>query len=375
MQGPHYRIREEVTTSDGANQYFIDSDYGIFQADGNEMLMRRIKEVYAIANLKDVSKTEEFTKSLVAAAKSPLNAAKNIVKDPVKAVSNVPKGVMKFMGKAGNAVKGIGKKSSGPDPEGSKAEQLIGYSDAKRKIALSMGIDPYTRNSVIQKQLDDIAWASWAGGFAFRAVTLPITGPAGAALTVTSVSSGIESLIREKSPAELKAINRAGLRAMGGSDTDAGRIVGNDAFTPTQATEFVANLRSLGNVAGRGAFIHSAAENSSSESDALFCVQTAKLMSQIHASEKPLGRIVMLGDFPIAVATDGTIVLALQWDYAAWTPGAAEFAGQLEQLAAESGHKQPVMVVLSGQMSSLLQQELAKRNFAVRDHAIDGPLL
>ena len=106
-------MRESVLTFSGANQFVIDSDFGVFQADGNAMLVLRVKEIYAIAQLKDVSRGDEFKNSLVAAAKSPLNAAKNLVNDPVKAVSNVPKGIMKFMGRAGDTIKGIGKKESG----------------------------------------------------------------------------------------------------------------------------------------------------------------------------------------------------------------------------------------------------------------------
>ena len=143
LKGPHHTVRESVLTFSGANQFVIDSDFGVFQADGNAMLVRRVKEIYAIAQLKDVSRGDEFKNSLVAAAKSPLNAAKNLVNDPVKAVSNVPKGIMKFMEGAGDTIKGIGKKESGDNPEGSNMQQIIGYSNTKRKIALSMGIDPY----------------------------------------------------------------------------------------------------------------------------------------------------------------------------------------------------------------------------------------
>jgi hypothetical protein len=38
----------------------------------------------------------------------------------------------------------------------------------------------------------------------------------------------------------------------------------------------------------------------------------------------------MLGDFPIRVAKDGTIIVALQWDDAAWTAGAASFTDDVQ---------------------------------------------
>src|SRR4029077_1059117 len=44
--------------SSGMNQFTIDSEFGVFQADGNEMLLQRVKEIYTIAKLKDVSRME-----------------------------------------------------------------------------------------------------------------------------------------------------------------------------------------------------------------------------------------------------------------------------------------------------------------------------
>src|SRR6266568_5998182 len=110
LTGPHHKVREPVPTYFGANQFTIDSEFGVFEADGNEMLVRRINEINAIAQLKDVSRTDQYKNALVAAAKSPIAAAKNIVTDPVNTVANVPKGIMKFMSRAGETVKGIGKK-------------------------------------------------------------------------------------------------------------------------------------------------------------------------------------------------------------------------------------------------------------------------
>ena len=370
LKGPHHVVREPVPTGSGMNQFTIDSDFGPFEANGNQMLVQRVNEIDAIARLGDVSRGEEFKKSLIAAAKSPLNSAKNIAKDPAQAISNVPKGIMKFMGRAKQTIKNVGKGDAG---DGDTMKQAIGYADKKRTLALQMGVDPYTTNSILQKELDEIAWASWAGGFTFSAATFPISGPVGAALTVTNLSSSVESLLRDKSPEELEQINRSAYRALGASASDTERILRGGAFTPTQSTAFAVNLKSLKGVSNRGAFVRTAAQNSSSEADAVFCTQTAALMSQIN-EHTPLARIAMLGDFPVCVAKDGSVIVALQWDYAAWTPGAATLADKMEELAAQSGDNKPVTVVLSGQMSPLLQQHLQSRGWTVQERAAPGPL-
>ena len=373
LKGPHYVVRDPVPTASGMNQFTIDSEFGLFEADGNEMLLQRLKEIDAITRLQEVSRTDEFKKSLLAAAKSPLNSAKNIARDPAQAISNVPKGIMKFMGRAKETVKNVGKGGGEGEGEGNKMKDVIGYSDKKRKIALQMGIDPYSTNTVLQKELDDVAWASWAGGFTFSVATFPISGPLGAALTVTNLNSTVEQLLREKSPSELEQINRATFRAMGASASDIERILHGGAFTPTQSTTFAVNLKALKGVANRGAFVKVAAQESTTEADALFCVHTAALMNQIH-EKTPIGRIVMLRDFPIGIAKDGRVVVALQWDYAAWTSGAAGFTNDVQKLAAQSGKTTNVLVALSGQVSPRLRQELETRGFTVHDRLVPGPL-
>src|SRR5947208_7658238 len=238
LKGPYYAVRDPVPTASGMNQFTIDSDFGVFEADGNEMLLQRLKEIDAIARLREVSRSDEFKKSLVAAAKSPLNSAKNIARDPAQAISNVPKGVMKFLGRAKETVENVGKGGGEDDGEGNRMKDVIGYSDKKRKIALQMGIDPYSTNTILQKELDDVAWASWAGGFTFSVATFPISGSIGAALTVANLNSTVEQLLREKSPAELEQINRATFRAMGASASDIERILHGRAYTTTQLTTF-----------------------------------------------------------------------------------------------------------------------------------------
>src|SRR4029077_21020983 len=58
LSSPHHKVRALFPTCLGANQFTIDSDFGVFEANGNEMLVTRIKEINAIARLKEVSRTD-----------------------------------------------------------------------------------------------------------------------------------------------------------------------------------------------------------------------------------------------------------------------------------------------------------------------------
>jgi hypothetical protein len=374
VKGPHHTVRGPVSTFSGANRFMIDSEYGVFEADGNEMLLRRINEINAIARLKEVSRTDEYKAALVRSAKAPAAAAKRIANDPIGTLESAPKGIMKFMSRAGESVKGLGKKSDSDKYEGGKLEQISGFSDTKRKVAIELGVDPYSSNTVLQHELNEIARAAFAGGATFSLATLPVGGAAGVGLTTTEVSDSLEQALREKSPGDLKALNRKYLLGIGVSEKEADRFFANGAFSPTAQTAFILNLRALEGVADRRAFVKLAAETSSTETDAIFCTQTAALMSKLHKSDVPLARITAIGGFPVCVAKDGSVVVALQWDYAAWTPTAAAFAEKLQRLGGESGAHKRVLVAISGQSSPRLQEELQSRGFTLRDRLNPGPL-
>jgi hypothetical protein len=374
LNGNNFKVREEVPTYSGANQFTIDSNFGVFEADGNEMLVGRINEINAIARLKEVSRTDEFKDALKKAAKSPVAAAKAIAADPVHAVTNVPKGLMKFMGRIGENVKGVGQKHEGKDPEGTQLQQVIGFSDERRKVAISLGVDPYSTNTILQHELDGIAWASFAGGATFTLATLPVSGAAGTALTVTEVSGDFNDILKEKSPTDLRIMNRRALLELGATEKEAERFLNNNAFSPSAQTAFVLNLRSMKEVANRRAFVRLAGETSSSETDAIFCVQTAALMSKLNKEQIPLARIELLGDFPICIAKDGTTVVALQWDYAAWTSGAVQVSNEIEKFAAKPPRNKKVFVALSGDVSPRLREELQARGHTLTDRVAPGPL-
>jgi hypothetical protein len=286
------------------------------------------------------------------------------------AIQSAPKGIMKFMSRAGESLKGVGKKKDSDAYEGSQLEQLIGFSDTKRKVAIELGVDPYSSNPVLQHELNEIARAAFVGGATFSLVTLPVGGAAGIGLTTTGVSNSLEETLREKSPTDLKILNRKYLMAMGASEKETERFFANGAFSPTAQTAFVLNLKSLAGVANRRAFIKLACEKSSTEADAIFCVQTAALMSKLQ-SEMPLARITQIGDFPICIAKDGTVIVALQWDYAAWTPAADRFA-QVVQTEGNAGSSH--LVAISGIVSPRLRQELEARHFRVQDRFSPSPL-
>ena len=374
LAGPHHKVRDAVPTYAGANWFTIDSDYGVFEAEGNSLLAQRVAEIYAIARLKEVSRGEEFGKAVGRAAKSPVLAAKSLITQPAKTVSAVPKGLFKMLNRAGQGVKETanGREQSGYEDQ--RASELIGVSKAKRELAVTLGVDPYTSNEMLQRELNGIAWASFAGESTIGALTMAASGGAATALTMAGVIDRNRDRLRESSPADLRRDNLALLEGMGVARGDAIALLNNPAFSPGLQTEFVTELAALDGVAGRGEFVRAAAEVSEDESDAIFCAETAELMRRIHGAGTKLNRLVLRDGYPVAVAADGRIIVALQWDYAAWTPRAAAFLGEMEKLAAQDGKPARIHVVLTGQVSPALRAQLEARGVSVQDRVVPGPL-
>lgn len=373
-QGLNFRVRNPVPTYGGDNAYEIDSDFGVFQADGNAMLMRRVAEINAIAILNGISKTDEFKQAALKAAQSPLVVAKELVTNPVGTISGVPRGIWKFLNQAGQSVKELGEGRK-PDPvDGNIAQNLLGFSKVKRKISLDLGVDPYSTNEAYQEALNQVAWPAFAGGLTVNigvAVATAGIGNAGLALTAVNWTGNFNDILRENSPADLRLMNLGLLLKMGVTRPDAVAFLNNNAISPTAQTILVGSLASLGQASGREYFIQQATV-SADENDALFYQQCAQLMALVNASA-PISAITLVNGLPLCLTASGAVVVPLQWDYVAWTPMAAKFANTVKAL---NFGTPPVSynLVISGVVSPMAADALAKLGIGISQKQLPNPL-
>lgn len=367
-------VRDLVPTYRGRNGYLIDSEFGIFEADGNAMLVRRVREIAAIARLREVSRTDEYKSALVAAAKSPVGVAKGLIQHPVSTVTGVPKGLWKFMNRAGQGIKERAERRERSEYEDSNAAQLIGFSKAKRDVALKLGVDPYSSNQTLQRELNGISWAAYAGKLTYSLATSPVGGGAGIALTATGVTNTFEQSIRDQSPSDLRRDSLKRLLAMDVDRADADAFLNNIAFSPSVQTALVLHLDALEGVANRASFIRLANEQTFSEGEAIFFAETSRILAQLHTSGRALARLDVLDILPVAFSKDGAAIVALEWDYAVWTQNAAEFIGRLK--TATFGKQAPTgyIVALSGDASPMMRQKLQEAGITLATHTARGPL-
>jgi len=369
LKGPNFTVRNPVPTYFGSNHYTIDSDFGVFEANGNQMLMRRVAEINAIAKLRAMSQTNEFTQAAAQAAEAPVQVAQDLVTNPVSTISSVPRGIWGFLNQAGEALKEAAEGRGSNEAESNVVENVSGFYKTKRDLAIKLGVAPYSTNEVFQKELNKVAWPAFMGKFTIDLGMAAVGGPA---LSAANWTSTLSDTLRDKNPTELRLMNLGLLmNNMGVSRATADAFVYNNAISPTTQTILVAALGQLGNIPGQAEFIRQAA-NSQDEHDAIAFQQSAQLMANLNNSTR-VARITHLHGLTVCETNDGTVVVPIQWDYAAWTPTTERFITALKAqkfATSVSGYT----IILTGIVSPMTAQALAERGVKVTTKALPGPL-
>jgi hypothetical protein len=372
LAGANFTVQNPVPTYSGSNQYTIDSDYGVFTADGNAMLMRRVAEIQGIAALQAMSQTSEFTQAAAQAAETPLNVAQDLVTNPLPTIASVPRGILGFLNQAGQAVKNVAEGNQTDLGQGQLVENLSGFSKTKRDLAIKLGVDPYCNNEVFQRELNKVAWPAFLGKFAVGLGMGAIGGGAGAALHGLNWTATLQDSLRDKSPGELRQMNLGLLtNNMGIAPEAANAFLNNNAISPTTQTLIVAALAQLGNIPGQGKFILQAA-NSQDEHDALAFQQSVQIMAELN-NTAPIARISHLNGLTVCQTNDGTVVVPIQWDYVAWTPMVERFITALK--AAHLGARATgYLVALTGVVSPMAGEALTTRGIKFLEKQLPNPL-
>jgi hypothetical protein len=373
LSGPHFKVHDEVTTYSGGNHYLIDSDFGPFDAESNEMLRIRISEIDAIAKLQEVSKTDEFKTALERAAKGPYKTAKQLIADPVGTISGIPKGAWKSLNSIGQSLKERLSGRTSASYEDSTVQSVIGFSRAKRELATRLGVNPYSSNSVLQKELNSIAWASFAGELPVTVASFGISGAAGNALTGLSWTEDLNKTLIENDPSDVHLINLRKLVNLGISKTLSEEFVQNPAFNPLSQSVITAALVKLARASGKQKFI-SLATTADNEVDALFFQQCAALLVEANQKLGGVARITSFQRLPCCVTKDNTFVVAIQYDYLAWTEQVATAAEKVLNLKNGKESYAAFVLFTSGDLSLRAREELTQRGIKIYDRQLPGPL-
>ena len=72
IKGPHYQIRDKVVSYGYMDHFTVDSDYGVFEVTGDGALRKLLKEINAIAVLRQIQGGAAYADALKTAGAMPL---------------------------------------------------------------------------------------------------------------------------------------------------------------------------------------------------------------------------------------------------------------------------------------------------------------
>ncbi len=210
-----------------------------------------VREIEAIAAMKKIKTDDIAIESLKQSGKNTVTGVKNLVSDPMGTFESAASGVGSLFSRA---VGTVGKRET-TGAEDNKAEQLIGFSKSKGQIASKFGVNMYSRNKVLQTELDRLAWADYLGGISVGVATSAVPGVGGLVLTTSGTARLLNEAINTTPASELWLQNKNKLLGMGMNEDTIELFLNNPQFSPALQTVMVAALDSMKGVDNRELYL------------------------------------------------------------------------------------------------------------------------
>jgi hypothetical protein len=367
LKGEHHTVLDQVEPFRLTNHFTISSKLGQFDAYGQDMLRIRIHEIQALVKLQEegaMDQVSAFGHGVAHAVVSPLMFVINLLGNPVETLIQIPKGLWRATTRLGEMA--TGDRGNLEDPA---SKELIGFSIVKRKIADKLGVDAYSSNPVLQDTLNRLSWAGYAGDTGIRLLTIPVTGPAGAVLTGTTLSTTISDLRRDYAPEDLRRLNRDKLGDMEIEESIIEDFLSHPWYSPRHETVIVQALSEMQSVANRGRFLE-VATSAQFEEDALFFQRLSEMLIAYHHSIRPLSDIVTI-DNQLVMGYDSnhTLIVMIPTARLAWQREVADAAQRIRHWNNPDHPTQNVEVWISGEPTPLAARNLRAMGLTVRKHA------
>jgi hypothetical protein len=362
FKSKYHTVDEKIDTFGFTNRYRIDTKYFMMDIQGDDTLRKRVQEAYALVALEKMKKSKQFGKAAKNAAKAPFSFAKNLVTSPVDTVTNVPKGLWRYITRAGEMVVG-----NREEVEDSVGKELLGFSGAKRKLAHQLGVDVYSTNQTLQSELNSVAWAAFSGGFVVGLAMTPVR-----VLSLTKTSHRMNNVLRDNAPEDLRKLNRKKLQGIVSKDVLIKKFLKHPYYSPRHETILVDALHTMQGTRNIDKFIYRANTAESFE-DAFLFQRIAELLSEYHENVSPIKKIVIgpTRGLPMAVTKDNKLIMTLLVDYGVWSRPAAEWIRELAKANSRVDPNRKIELWITGTLSVLAKGEIESLGISVTEKAFD----
>ena len=363
LSGIDFSVRDRVVSYGYMHQFVVDSSFGVFQVTGDFALRKLVNEIKALAVLRDIKRSDAYLAGIKNAASQSLEFGANLITDPVDTISAVPKGVA---GLFQNIRTGLTSPSS--QSEDGKLAQALAVSANKRELASRLGVDVYSSNAALQKELNSLAWATSLGSLTVSAALAPVGGPAVMAVTATRTAQQLSDVVNQFPPARIRQINQEKLQSMGISPDLIAQFLDHPSYTPTHDTVIVQSLEILAGARGRDAFLQQALSANDEES-ANFFQYVAETMKGYQLTVAPVREISAFGPLVFAKTAAGIVLIPLPIDRGIWTERAAQrVPDAIAAFKSVSPESRKFEVWLTGTASKRVKEEMERRGAKVMEN-------
>lgn len=364
LKGKYYTVSDEVINDGLFNHYTVQSQFGNFRADSTNDLKILIREINAIAAMKQVKTDDTAITSLKQSGENTVTGIKNLFADPQGTMEGAVFGVGSLLNRAKETV---GKRQV-TDAEDNRFEQLIGVSKSKGEIASKYGVNVYSRNQILQEELNRLGQADFLGGLGVGVATSFVPGVGGLVLTTSGTARLLNEAINTTPASELWLQNKNKLLAMDMDEDTIELFLNNPSFSPALTTVLVTALDSMNRVDNRILFIKVALQAGNPQM-AKTITYIAVMTAGYHKEIAPLKTVTPLARITQGVGMDGTRVILLPVDHLIWGQQVAEAATVVSSDAKGNDHELWVL----GTLSKLATTELQKLGWKIYTDA--GPRL
>jgi hypothetical protein len=365
LKGPNFTVDDRVPVKDFLARFTLRSSYGTFDVHGIHMLHVRVREVYGLAQLAQVSNTKEFADAAAQAVARPVTSAVNMIVNPVETVEGLPGGVTRLFDRiklGGESLMAAASAPSQSDQQkvsavtqrvGSITVDTLGFEKERRRIAQSVGVDPYTTNPVLAKKLTDMAWVAFSGRMVIQ-TAMSVLVPGSMVMSAVTITN---SAVYDTPPGDLINNAQAVFSGTGASDADVQALIKNPQYSLSLLTDLAMGVQRLQGVKGLPSVVQFAAV-AKTQDETRFVAAAVNMLARYRESTQPLSEVLAPGPI-IGRTANGGLVVAAPVDYVAWTERIGRFADRNDLKAPTR------MGWVSGQFSPRARKEFEKRGWTI----------
>ena len=239
---------------------------------------------------------------------------------------------------------------------------MSGFSKTKRQYAKEFGVNPYSRNKLLQEKLSALSKGGFLGNLGFSVGMMAVPGGASIAISVAENTRSLNEVLVEESASSLRVINGDKLRSLGLSEELVELFIKNPIFTPAEQTVIVYSLERMTNTSNRDRFIKFAILTANADA-AVFRTRQAHMFAQYNETI-PLVDFESAGNLVIAKTKSGTYIFCAPLDHLLWTEEISAFIDDLDSTTQDAKKE----VILTGTVSDLARKNLQDRKWSITEN-------